>query len=174
MKKIILIVGASGVGKDTLLRAIKGKIEANFLKRYITRIPDDNEANFYLDTHAFDSLKDKGYFISSWEAHENCYGIAREHIQEGLNIISISRGAIKDFENEFDHVITINITIPKELLIKRLHVRGRENMDQILARIDRSYEIIESKNLIDFDNSESLEVSTQKFITLIQSIKDEK
>jgi len=65
MKKIVLIVGASGVGKDTLLRNIKDKMQANFIQRYITREPDKNESNFYLDKEAFLALKEKNYFISS-------------------------------------------------------------------------------------------------------------
>ncbi|WP_044416679.1 hypothetical protein [Halarcobacter anaerophilus] len=57
MKKIILIVGASGVGKDSLLKSLKGKININFVKRYITREPDQNENNYYIDDEAFHRLK---------------------------------------------------------------------------------------------------------------------
>ena len=42
MKRIILIVGASGVGIDALLRGIRDKVKANFIKRYITRKPDSS------------------------------------------------------------------------------------------------------------------------------------
>jgi len=174
MKKIILIVGASGVGKDTILRTIEDKINANFVKRYITRVPDSNESNFYLDIDAFKTLKEKEYFISSWEAHGNFYAIARDHIKDGVNIISISRGAIEDFENVFDDVTTVYITIPKELLIKRLHSRGRENMDQIIQRVDRSNQKIVAKKLVEFDNSSRIETSIENFISLILSIQNEK
>lgn len=57
MQKIVLIVGASGVGKDSLLKIIKSKIDANFVKRYITRIPDENESNYFIDEEAFTILK---------------------------------------------------------------------------------------------------------------------
>ena len=174
MKKIVLIVGASGVGKDTLLRGVKAKVGANFLKRYITREPDNNESNYYLDVDAFIALKEKSYFISSWEAHGNHYGIAKEHIHEGLNIISISRSAIKDFEKTFDEVITINITVSKELLRQRLQNRGRESKEEIEKRIQRSYPKIECQNLIEFDNSLSLEESIEKFVKLLESINNEK
>lgn len=174
MEKIVLIVGASGVGKDTLIRNIKEKIDANFIQRYITRIPDTNESNFYLDIKAFELLKTKEYFVSTWGAHENLYGIAKEHIIKGLNIISISRGAIKDFEEHYEDVTTINITIPKELLYKRLQQRGRESQEAIEKRVARSYEKIEAKRLIDFDNSDLLENSIEKFLDLLQSIKSEK
>jgi len=174
MKKIVLIVGASGVGKDTLIKNIQDKVEANFVKRYITRAPDNNEANYYIDNEAFEQLKRDDFFISTWKAHNNRYGIALSHIKNGLNITSISRSAIKDFEDKFDYVTTINITIPKEQLFQRLKNRGRESDEQIQKRIERSYPIIDAKNLIRFDNSKSIEESTQDFINLIQKIKDEK
>ena len=173
MKQIILIVGASGVGKDTLLRSIQNKVEVNFIKRYITRKPDSNEANYYIDTEAFQRLQKDGFFISTWEAHANKYGIAKNQIIEGLNIISISRGAIKDFEEKFENVITIEITLPKDVLYKRLKNRARENEEEIQKRLARVYEKIEAKNIIQFDNSNTIELSCANFITLLKRIKNE-
>ncbi len=174
MKKVILIVGASGVGKDTLIKKIKDKVEANFVKRYITREPDNNESNYYVDNEAFESLDDDSYFISTWEAHNNRYGIASSHIKKGLNIISISRGAIKDFEDRFDFVTTINIILSKEHLFERLKNRGRESNEEIQKRINRSYPTIDAKSLIEFNNYKSIEESAEDFIKLIQKVEDEK
>lgn len=174
MKNIILIVGASGVGKDTLLKSIKNKIDANFTERYITREPDNNESNYYLDKDAFKILIKENFFVSTWKAHDNKYGIAHSHIKKGLNIISISRGAIKDFEDCFKNVVTINITIPKKQLLKRLKQRGRESDEQIQKRINRSYSEIQAKNLINFDNSKSIKESSSDFLELIQKISYEK
>lgn len=69
----ILIVGASGAGKDSLLKAAKAyftqcgdkKSKVHFIPRYIDRIPDQNEANFYIDTQSFEILQD--FFISKLE-----------------------------------------------------------------------------------------------------------
>jgi len=173
MTQIVLIVGASGVGKDTLLRNIKNRLELNFIKRYITREPDDNENNYYVDDIAFDRLKNDNFFISTWEAHHNKYGIAKNQIIEGINIISISRGAIKDFENSFNNVTTIEITLPRDILYKRLKNRARENEDEIQKRLNRSYQKINAKNILKFDNSEDIEISIEKFITLLERIKNE-
>lgn len=169
--KIVLIVGASGVGKDTLLKYAKNSLinEANFINRYITRKPDLNEANFYVDDYAFEILKHNSFFISSWKAHDNFYGIAKNSIKSGLNIISISRSKIKDFENFSDKVYTINITVPKETLKIRLENRARESKLEIEKRLNRAYEKIDAKNLIDFDNTKPLEESSLEFINLIKS-----
>ena len=170
--KIVLIVGPSGVGKDTLLRSAKQKLEnnLNFVNRYITRKPDENESNFYLDSYAFELLKNNSFFISTWQAHTNYYGIAKNSILNGVNIISISRSKIKDFENIYDKVYTINITVEKEILRQRLENRGRESKEQIGARLNRTYEKIEAKNLIEFNNCKDIETSTQEFIELLKSI----
>jgi ribose 1,5-bisphosphokinase len=174
MKKIILIVGASGVGKDSLLKSLKGKMDINFVKRYITREPDQNENNYYIDDEAFDRLKKDAFFVSTWEAHTNKYAIAKNQIVDGLNLISISRGAIKDFENYFDNVITIEITLSKDMLYKRLKNRGRECEEQIQKRLERSYSKIEAKQIIQFDNSKSIKESSADFLELLKRIDNEK
>lgn len=172
MKKIILIVGPSGVGKDTLIKNIKDNIDANFVKRYITRVPSKDELNYFIDKRAFELLKENNFFISTWEAHENRYGISKSQIKEGLNIISISRGAIKDFENFYSDITTIEVTLPKNILYERLKNRGREDEKAIQKRLNRSYDEIQSKCLIQFMNNEPIDKSSKKFLELLLKIKD--
>lgn len=170
MKKIVLIVGPSGVGKDTILRSIKGKIDVNFVKRYITRVPSKDEDNYFVDNDAFAVLKRANFFVSTWEAHGNSYGIPKNQIKNGLNIISISRGSIKDFEKIYEKVFTVEITLPKDMLYERLKKRARENDKEIYKRLERSYDKIEAKNLTVFSNDKDIESSTKDFIKVLKGL----
>lgn len=183
MKKIMLIVGASGVGKDTLLKKAQEQtnfdLEAktkeknipwNFVQRYITRKPDKSENNFFVDRLAFEFLQKNNFFISWWQAHNNLYGIAAEHISEGKNIISVSRTAVQDFEAVYEDVTTIEITFPRELLYKRLRQRNRESETEIQERLKRLDINIKAKNLIRFVNDKPLDVSAKEFFALLKSI----
>ena len=171
MIKIILIVGPSGVGKDTLLGAIRDKIDANFVKRHITRMPDASEQNYFVDNETFKKLKDKEFFISTWSAHSYQYGIAKSEIKDGLNIISISRSVIQDFEKHFDKVATINITLPQEELYQRLKSRNRESEEEIQERLKRSYNHIDADILLDFENRSPLRKSTSNFLNLLEYLR---
>lgn len=170
--KIVLIVGPSGVGKDTLIKGARKilKEDVNFVKRYITRKPDKSEKNYFVDDYAFKILKDNSFFISTWNAHDNHYGIAKNNIIDGLNIISVSRSKIKDFEKSYDEVYTINITVPKEELKKRLFNRKRESLVEIEKRLNRNYKEIQSRNLIEYDNSLDINRSIKEFIKLLNNI----
>lgn len=168
---IILLVGASGVGKDSLLNKTKEVFpKINFIRRYITRKADTHEDNFSLSKEEFESLKAKDFFISTWEAHDNLYAIAKKDIQKGINFISVSRGAIRDFESLYDNVYTIHVRVSKKELESRLKKRGRENLKQIQKRLARSYKNIQAKNLIEFDNSLPMEQGVSGFIALIGQI----
>lgn len=171
-KKIILIVGASGVGKDSLIKEAKKELkhEFNFVRRYITRKPDKSEKNYFLESSAFKLLKDSDFFISFWDAYENHYGISKDSIKDGVNIISISRSKIGDFENFFDDVCTINVTLDKEELKNRLLKRGRESIENIQKRLDRSYDKIEAKNLINFENNRPFDESIYAFIEVLKRV----
>lgn len=173
----ILIVGASGAGKDSLLKAAKAyftqcgdkKPKVHFIPRYIDRIPDQNEANFYIDTQSFEILQD--FFISKWRANSHNYGIAKHCLhKDGINIISISRSAIKDFEAYYENVSVIEVFVPLHILQTRLEQRGRENKAQIAKRLENANKKTYAKNLYRFENAKSLEESGREFVALIENI----
>jgi len=171
MQNIILIVGQSGAGKDTLLNCASQHMECNFVKRYITRSPDETENNYYISRDCFKTLSEIGYFIAEWSAHSNLYGIAKNDIKEGTNIISVSRQVVKTFEQVFEDVTTIEITAPKDVLYQRLIKRGRETPEQLQSRLERTYEKINAKSLITFNNCMDRETSTRKFVELLKRIE---
>ncbi len=142
-EKIILIVGDSGAGKDTLLKSLRNEFSnINFVRRYITREADSHENNYFLETSAFTVLQTQGFFISSRYAHGKSY----------------------------ENVFTINITVSKEILKERLENRKRESKKEIEKRLERNYLKLECKKLITFDNSLALEQSKEKFKELIKSL----
>ncbi len=179
---VILVVGPSGSGKDTLLRGAMQHFYANsrihFVKRYITRKPDTNEDNYYLDREAFTLLEGAGFFISTWQAHNNCYGIAHHCIsachKDATLVCSVSRSVIRDFEIQCDNCTTIFVTAAIEVLKKRLQNRGREEKKDIEKRLSRAKIDVEAKKLITFDNSEDLEHSMAAFNALLKHVSRKK
>lgn len=170
-KTIILIVGASGVGKDSLMKKTQEVFsECNFVRRYITRQPDEHENNYFISEHKFHKLQSEDFFICTWAAHGNYYGIAKEEIKGGVNFISISRKAIKDFEKVYKRVVTIHVRVSRYELENRLRARGRESEGEIQKRLARSYKNIESKELFEFDNSATIHKSEEQFIELLEKI----
>lgn len=175
--QIILIVGASGTGKDSLLRSARSYYRNDsrfyFTKRYITRAADTNEDNYHLDRAGFQILKNHGYFITDWSANGHLYGIpwsAFEKANGGTLFCSVSRTAIASFEKQFDQVTTIQITAKPDMLLDRLTKRGRESDSAIKARIARAQEPCHAKNLITFDNSAPLSKTTIAFIDLLPQL----
>jgi len=173
--KVILLVGPSGSGVETLLNHTKNVFSdrINFVKKYITRETDMNENNFYIDDYAFEILKHNCYFASTWHAFGSYYGIPKRFIKNGLNIISVSRARIVDFENLYDNVYTINVTTSKEQQEKRLKSKDKSN-NKLEEKLSRTYEKIEARNLIEFDNTLPIEVSKDRFIEVIKQIENEK
>lgn len=176
--KLVLVVGPSGSGKDTLLRAaqehFRASLEFGFAPRYITRPPDDNENNYYVDPTCFQFLKENNFFLSQWRAHGNQYGIPR-HILLNATLhkrllCSISRGAINDFEEVHDDVTVLNITAETAILRNRLQTRGREHGEDIEKRLQRAVLPVKAKHLITFDNSGSLEQAKKAFLSLLEKV----
>ncbi|MEN3383985.1 MAG: thymidine phosphorylase, partial [Hyphomicrobiales bacterium] len=76
-----LIVGASGVGKDTLLAGARAALAADerfvFARRTITRPADaGGEDHLFLAPEAFARTREAGGFLSYWSAHGLDYGLS--------------------------------------------------------------------------------------------------
>jgi phosphonate metabolism protein PhnN/1,5-bisphosphokinase (PRPP-forming) len=175
--KIILIVGPSGAGKDSLLslcqKAFAGRDGILFIPRYVTRMPDDNERNYYLDQSAFNTLKQSGFFFIDWQAHGNCYGIGLDPLlrkDKQAVIISVSRTVIGTFEQFFDDVETIFISAPESVLSKRLARRARESGPARDSRLARKDLQVIAGRISSFNNDGPLEQTAPRFIELMEHI----
>lgn len=159
--QMILVVGPSGVGKDTLIDGARQRFVANekmlFPKRVITRPADSiGEDHQAVTDQEFERLEKAGAFALSWAAHGLRYGIpieVAEWVQAGNHaMINVSRSVI-DQARSICNVRVISLTIPEEPLRDRLTERGREDQSQINARIERARKFtVKGSDVIEFVN----------------------
>jgi len=154
---LVVVVGASGVGKDTLIdfsrKALVGRKNYEFVQRYITRPADSGGEDHVAVTELeFHKLAASGGFAVDWSAHGLLYGVpvsARRHVDEGgIAILNGSRKALPAIVAAFSNVRTVEITASNEIRAERLAARGREAAVEISARLQRS---VAQANMIPID-----------------------
>jgi len=145
---LILVVGPSGVGKDTLVDGAKAIVAPSqrffFPARTITRPSDAGGEDHIATTKAeFQARESSGDFLLSWRAHGLCYGInadttdaARRHGQ--AVVANVSRGVLDCARNRLQPVRIISVTASADAIRTRLQARGREDAADIEARIARA------------------------------------
>ncbi len=178
--RLFLVVGPSGVGKDSILDMARVHFETApdvlFPKRFITRPKDpDGEAHIPLDKAAFQTRAAAGGFALSWQAHGFYYGIPIDicaDIEAGKHIVvNVSRTVIDMARRRFAHVTVIAITAKPEIIAERLQQRGRETAPEIAARIARAALPLPSDaDVQTVDNSGSLEDALCAFREIISPV----
>jgi thymidine phosphorylase len=142
-----LVVGASGVGKDTLLdgarAALAGDNHYVFAQRTITRPADaGGEAHRAVTPEQFATLRDDERFLLVWSAHDLHYGLPVElahELAQGRDVIANgSRAAVELATRRIENLVVIEVTAPADIVAARLASRGRESSEQIAERISRS------------------------------------
>jgi ribose 1,5-bisphosphokinase len=140
---LVLVVGPSGAGKDTLMDAARARLaECRFARRLITRPAmigaEDHDS---CSPAEFEAAVARGEIALHWQAHGLSYGIpaaALAGVGRGEVVIAnVSRGVIAQAEGLGARVVVINITAPRDVLAKRLSLRGRESEADIAARLAR-------------------------------------
>lgn len=143
---LALIVGPSGVGKDTLLSHARRELGPDplfcFPTRVITRPPEaGGEQNVAMSTSDFLAAEAAGRFFLSWRAHDLAYaipGTVADDLRQGrVAAVNVSRSVIGAAEARAARVVVAHIKASRETLAGRLAQRGREAGEAARWRLDR-------------------------------------
>ena len=163
MGRLIAIVGASGVGKDTAIAHLRDAIPAlHWATRVITRPADtDGENHIVMSVQQFEIHKQQGNFALHWDAHGLQYAIPHHSLrplQKGMDVlVNLSRKTLQSAHKLGFDLVVINLTATRAVLAKRLAKRGRETPVEIEKRLNRHVPPFAAElNVIDIDNSNSI------------------
>ena len=175
---LILVVGPSGVGKDSIINGAKRKFEHSsdfyFPRRYITRAHSaGGENHIEVSLDAFSEMRDTHQFCLHWQAHGLHYGLPVDitrRISEGQTVIvNGSRSVLETARQQFEQLHIAHVIASEENLRKRLTERGRENAEDIERRIKRSTDFkLAGDNVTVINNSGSLDQAIDQLITISQ------
>ena len=150
--RLVLVVGPSGVGKDSVLRYamahFAGDARFVFPRRCVTRAVDvAAEDHDTLDERAFDELADQGAFALMWEAHGHKYGVRSDiniELEHGRIVaVNVSRTIIAEVAGRYQNAVVIEITADPTVRAARLAARGREAADELRQRTRRQIPVSE-------------------------------
>ncbi|HEY0418604.1 MAG TPA: phosphonate metabolism protein/1,5-bisphosphokinase (PRPP-forming) PhnN [Acetobacteraceae bacterium] len=152
---LILVVGPSGAGKDTLMDATRAALgddpRFRFARREITRPPGPGENHVPVTEAEFAARQNSGAYALSWRAHGLGYGIpadiAGDLAAERVVVANVSRGVIAEAAARFP-VRVLEITAPAEVLAARLAGRGRESPAEVATRLARRMTVPEGVELV--------------------------
>ncbi|MEM8791910.1 MAG: phosphonate metabolism protein/1,5-bisphosphokinase (PRPP-forming) PhnN [Pseudomonadota bacterium] len=146
--RLIVVVGPSGAGKDTLIEGAMAHLPGlRRIRRVITRpATAGGEDHDGIGFEAFAALSRRGGFAFEWEAHGLRYGLPAEidaWLAEGQDLLfNGSRATLPALRAAYPQLEIVLLTAPPEVLAARLAARRRESVDEITKRLARRTEPI--------------------------------
>jgi ribose 1,5-bisphosphokinase len=177
---LVLVVGPSGAGKDTLMDAARAGLAGDpryrFARRLITRpAMTGAEDHDSCDEASFREVEANGGLALSWQAHGLSYGIPAAELAGigagAVVIVNVSRRAITAAEQLAERVVVLNITAPVAVLAQRLAARGRESEDDIAARLRREAPLTaERAEIVTILNDRSVAEAAEELLAVLRGL----
>ncbi len=175
---LVLVVGPSGAGKDTLIAAARAALQDDrryvFPRRVVTR-----QAVAALEDHdsvtaaEFALREQHGAYALSWDAHGLRYGLPAsigDDIAAGRTVVvNASRAMIGAAAARFPGARVLLIAAAPEVRAARLAERGRESEAEIAERLNREV-AVELPNAVRIDNSGALEAGIASFLAALRGL----
>lgn len=176
---LFYIIGASGVGKDSVLHDVRARLPETapvlFAHRYITRPANaGGENHVALSQNEFDKRLHCGCFAMHWSSHGLCYGIGieiREWLRQGMHVVvNGSRAYLDRAAALFPDLRPVLIQADPTILQQRLVARGRESAPEVGQRLQLAAERdahVDHPRLTRIDNSGELRDAADRVIELL-------
>jgi phosphonate metabolism protein PhnN/1,5-bisphosphokinase (PRPP-forming) len=173
---LVLVVGPSGSGKDTLMagaaRALARDPRFRFVRRVVTR-PAAAEDHEVADAASFAARRDAGGFALHWEAHGLHYAIPAEIFEElrlGHTVVAnVSRGVLAEAADRFPCMV-IEITVSDWVRAIRLRKRGREAPEAVSARLVREVPLPQGLPVFTIVNDGPVDQGVATFVDFLVSV----
>ena len=173
--KLVLVVGPSGAGKDTLLGLAQSACTDDrnivFARRVVTREASGSEDNEQMSPDGFREALARGAFAIHWEAHGHAYGLPRsieDDIRAGRTVIAnVSRTVISALRHAYANVVVVAITAPADVLAARLAMRKRGSDGNIAQRLARKVDDTDAEPDVTIVNVSSAEYHARQLLRII-------
>jgi ribose 1,5-bisphosphokinase len=174
--RLILVVGPSGAGKDTLLRLAKAACADDpaivFARRMITRAASVYEDNEEVSSDAFRDALARDEYAIHWEAHGHCYALRRaidDELRAGRMVVAnVSRTVTGAMRRAYANVMVVSITAPPQVLADRLAMRSRSSDGKIERRLGRTVDETLSAPDVTIVNVSSAEYHARQLVRIIK------
>ncbi|TVR39650.1 MAG: phosphonate metabolism protein/1,5-bisphosphokinase (PRPP-forming) PhnN [Planctomycetota bacterium] len=146
---LVLVVGPSGVGKDSIIAGLLEQASTSFplllAPRWCTRQQAGGIGHLPCSEAEFDLRLQLGCFALNWSANGHRYGIGCEidlWLHAGaMVLINGSRSHAQHTLARYPQAGLLHITADPTVIAQRLHQRGREDEKAIEERLKRQPEL---------------------------------
>jgi guanylate kinase len=160
---LVIVSGPSGVGKDTVIEALRrlpAAIDDHYVVTCTTRPRRPYEVDgihyHFLDPEAFMAMRDAGELLEANEVHGHWYGTPRREVRDALvggkdAILKIDVQGAAAVKQEVPEAMLVFLVPPSlEDLFARLQARATESADELDIRQRNA--VLEISRQNDFDH----------------------
>lgn len=180
---LVLVIGPSGVGKDTLLsatrQALDGDKRFSFVRRLVTRQTDhDAEDHITIEPEEFAEALANDRLALAWQAHGLDYGLpisVDTDLTLGRVVVAnVARHAVPQALAKYPTCRVVMISAEISRRAERLARLGKESRDQITARLAREGATLPADiSPIVIDNSGSIGIGVTAFVMTLRALAEE-
>jgi len=159
---LVVITGPSGVGKDTVLRALARRLgdRAHVAVTATTRPPRPDERHgvhyYFLSPQEFESLLQRGELLENAVVYGHRYGVPRGPLREALAqgrdvLLRTDVQGARYIKGQVPQAITVFLLPPSlEELERRLRERGHDSPQQMALRLETARRELETAEEFDY------------------------
>ncbi|HWM48257.1 MAG TPA: phosphonate metabolism protein/1,5-bisphosphokinase (PRPP-forming) PhnN [Xanthobacteraceae bacterium] len=141
---LVLIVGPSGAGKDTLIGMMRARAAGQpivLARRVVTRAASQHEDHDSMTEADFARAEQDSSFALSWQAHGLRYGVPAAIDDEmacgRVVVCNASRAVIEAARSRYARCRVVLVTAPEDVLLARVTSRLRPSDGSATRRVAR-------------------------------------